>query len=161
MEQFWIWIIILIIIALAKGVEKLKSLAERKPPSSPAPSRRPRPVAASPRPVQMPPPIRSRTVVQPQSPPAGWQVNTEELRRFIRQVAGQAEPPPLPAPPQPRRMTPPPEPPPPPLPPPPAPTAAAAKRSRRATAWAAALRDKQNLRNVIVAAEIIGRPKGI
>jgi hypothetical protein len=33
-------------------------------------------------------------------------------------------------------------------------------RSARSAQWVAALRDKRNLRNIIISAEIIGRPKG-
>ena len=64
------------------------------------------------------------------------------------------------------RAAPPPTPPPAPKPeaPPPAPKAepplAAAVSPSRASAWTEALRDKQNIRNIIISAEIIGPPKG-
>jgi hypothetical protein len=42
----------------------------------------------------------------------------------------------------------------------PVPTATHSRRFDRSARWAAALRDKQNVRNIIISAEIIGRPKG-
>ena len=46
-----------------------------------------------------------------------------------------------------------------PAPTPPAPAATPAQPTRSAQ-WAAALRDKQNVRNIIISAEIIGPPRG-
>lgn len=137
-----------------------------------------RPVTPVPRtaqPSQRPVPRMAARPVGSPAPREGWRVDPEQIRRFVEQLSGQprqagrGQPPSTPQPP----VTPPPiqkatPPAPAPTPEPaaalsdtkptmaeaPAPTA-----TSRASRWAEALRDKQNIRNIIISAEIIGPPK--
>jgi hypothetical protein len=140
-----VWAIIAIVVAIAKGIGKLSSSAEEEieiddTPAAP-PVARPRPGAR---------PRAPRPIVQNNIPPA---VPTQ-IRAMMEQLA------------QPKRPTTP-SPTPPPLVDAPAPVAAKTHtpppteplRPSRSSQWATALRDKSNIRNIIIAAEIIGPPK--
>lgn len=152
------WIAVVVVVGISKVLGKLKENAaeeEEPPPPQPRPMRRLRP-AAQPKasPVAPPPVLHEKR-------PKGWQTTADELREFLERI----QPPQATAAPKP--------PPPPPSPPAAAPPAPAAKPAsarpqpaparpapvNRAAQWAAALRDRQNIRNIIVAAEIIGPPK--
>jgi hypothetical protein len=135
-------------------------------------SGQPRPVAPVPRtaqPSQRPVPRTAARPVGSPAPREGWRIDPEKIRRFVEQLSGQ--PPSTPQPPV--------------APPPihkaasPAPTpqaepAAALPATKpamadvpapsttsRASQWAEALRDRQNIRNIIISAEIIGPPKSL
>jgi hypothetical protein len=97
-------------------------------------------------------------------------VDADQIRRFIEQMSGKTQPPPAPPPPpiQPprtREVEPPaPLPQPEPVQDVPAATQTPVKapvpaQTSRASQWAEALRDRNNIRNIVIAAEIIGPPK--
>jgi hypothetical protein len=153
----WIWVIIFVVVALSQGWKKLAEQQggdeEEPAPPRPLPKRPPRP-----RPVRpaAPPPLHKQ--------PDVWRVGEDRVREFIEQVRQSAAPPPL------RQATPVAAAPPLPPPPPPetakpattSPAAVITERpATRGSLWAAALRDKDNLRNVILSAEIIGPPKAL
>ena len=184
-----IWLIILVMVSLAKGWSKLQQSKESQPPESddapppvqprtpvrraqsrpPAPPmpRLPRGVApAMPRRVPQPRPVSTRP---------GRKVSADDVRHVLEQMG--RKPPPLASAPLPLPVPlvtkaeafPPPSPTPPPLPAPSAPEAAApvqaaggaptAAQASRASQWSEALRDRQNVRNIIIACEIIGPPR--
>jgi hypothetical protein len=179
-----IWVIIVVVVALVKGLTKLAKPAdedttdsdETPPVALPRPPRprarpqpQPRPVAMPPR--HLPPPLQ-RTAApmgpRPVAAPVGEarKIDADQIRRFIEQLSGQTTaPPPVAAPPVPSAA-------PPPLPPQPEAVAdvpdqkqtiadaPAPVQPSRATQWAQALRDRQNVRNIVIAAEIIGPPRG-
>jgi len=152
----------------------------RSKPQQPRPQRQAAPAGA--RPVAAPmrrsaQPMRrtaTRTAPAPVGSPTArntWRVDPEQVRRFMEQLSGQARPvsPPPVAPPPVRQVealaphTPPAEP----EPALAAPVIEAAQTSApspsfsRAAQWAAALRDRQNVRNIIISYEIIGPPKAV
>ena len=142
--DFIVWLIIFAVVALAKAWSRLQQQIDE---DSSAPPPKP-PVAKRPlRPRLLPP--------QPRKPGGGT-----DLRDFMEQLQRKLQPQPV------ARAAPPPTPPPAPKPeaPPTAPKAepplAAAVSPSRTSAWTEALRDKQNIRNIIISAEIIGPPKG-
>jgi colicin import membrane protein len=173
-----IWLIIFVMVALAKGWSKLQqSIDKDSTESKEAP-----PVAPVRRQPRPPPPVARtapRTARLPVGPPPreAWRVDPEQVRRFIEQLSGKPQPVPPPpvAPPPVRKMeaarprpAPPerPEQPPKPEPAaaapvakPPIPASPMPAPTPRAALWAEALRDKQNIRNIIISAEIIGPPK--
>lgn len=178
-----IWAVIFVVVALVKGFTKLQKPAkdatdEDVPPvalprpSRPRPQPRPQPqprpaVVAAPR----LPPALSRTAApmgpRPIATPAGEArtIDADQIRRFIEQLSGQSAPQP-PAVPPPIPVTPPPPPPSKPEPVPDTPDTGQTiaetplpALSARATQWAQALRDRQNVRNIIISAEIIGPPR--
>jgi hypothetical protein len=149
----WIWIIIFIVVAIVKALGKLQSAGHDESTPS-APKARPqRPARPRPRPAAPPPltaPMTGET----------WRIEPQQLKEFISQVTRRAQPPPVvPAqvrqPPAPQRK---PEPSPA---PPAAPAAATESKPSRAALWAEAFRDKQNLRNIVIATEIIGPPAAL
>jgi hypothetical protein len=147
--DFWIWIVIAIFVLLGKAWNALSSQIDGETPKSepkpaPPPRARPRPRPATAR-----------------KPTGGWHAGQEELKKFFEQMQRSTPPPklprtkPSPLPPMAQPVTraaPAPAAPPKPVPSQPATPA-------RATQWAAALRDRQNLRHIILSAEIIGPPK--
>jgi len=181
-----IWLIIFVVISLAKGWSKLQQSQEKSlpepdddgPPPVPAKPPVPRP---QPRPVTVPVPRVPRAVppvmrrAMPPSAPvpvrAARKVNADDIRRVVEKMSRKpqpAAPPPLPS----HSVPAPPvagaEPPPPP--PLPSPLEAPAQaqtiadapvpaQSSRASQWTDALRDRQNIRNIIVSYEIIGPPR--
>jgi hypothetical protein len=180
-----IWVIIIVMITVAKGWSKLQQSKESESPQSddappPVP---PRPLVSRPQPrppsVPMPrvpraiPPAMRRRMPRPApaSMPAPRKVSADDIRRVVEQMGRKSQaavPPPLPS----RPVSAPPvardEPvASPPLPPPlEAPVqkqtiadAPAPAQSSRASQWTEALRDRQNIRNIIVAYEIIGPPR--
>jgi hypothetical protein len=188
-----VWLIIFVMVALAKGWSKLQKQIdddsstpeEETPPSAPVQRRatpregvRPlQPQRARPQVPRMAPVPRTaqpaqrtvpRTAARPVGSPApreGWKIDPEQIRRFVEQLSGQPrstpQPPVAAPPPVQKAPTPAPE--------PIVATAAETKpamaeaeappTSSRAAQWAEALRDKQNIRNIIISAEIIGPPK--
>ena len=175
-----VWLIVFAMVAVAKGWGKLQkqidedsSESKETPPVVRPQMQRPRPQMrpmASPmaRPVSPPQrtaPGTARPPVGTPAPREAWRIDPEQIRRFVEQVSGQTRPVPPPIP-QPRAdkveaAGPPPT-------PEPAAAAPVAKtvtdetassRTSRAVQWAEALRDKQNIRNIIISAEIIGPPK--
>jgi len=181
-----IWVIIFVMISLAKGWSKLQrsvdessSKAEDAPPAvrpKPQPASRPR---LQPLPAPPPPPaygappqrrVRSRAIPRTETPPVvgDWKATPDEVRRFVQQLSGRAQTPPPPSPPpvSPSRLRKA-EPPPAPAPEPStaAPVAAQAvatptpPTSTQSSQWMEALRDRDNIRNIVIAAEIIGPPK--
>lgn len=185
--DFWVWLIIVAFMAIAKGWSKFAApsgddeqpqppIDLSKPQSKRPPRPQPAPQAARPRP-QVPPrtlrpmasvPRRGRPSPRIDKSSGAWRVDAEKIREFIekmQQGAAPAVPPvapaPTPAPPPPRKTTKPA--------PVPAPTQTSTSDTKpaspgaapsRATQWAAALRDRQNIRNIIISAEIIGPPRG-
>jgi hypothetical protein len=175
MEGFWIWIFIMIIVGISKLVEKAKQAGTDTSTHQPRPrpAHRARPTASQPRRIAQPPPVIRPPMLdleEPIDPPPRprqrqWTVDEDELRRFLGDVMGSKPeqapapyPPPTPAT-KPmaaveRRSEPPP--------------AAKVKWSEetveapnRASQWASAMRDHNNLRNSIIAAEILGLPKAL
>ncbi len=131
--DFWVWLIIMVIVAIAKGWNKLSEQIdedEATPVPQPRPDRPKRPPKPAPK---QPPPIRT-------APPT-WEA-----------------PPPLPV--TPAASAPLEAPVPPPRPTPPSPATTITRRPSRGALWAEVLRDKQNLRNLVLASEILGPPKG-
>jgi hypothetical protein len=180
-----IWVIIFVMVSLAKGWSKLQrsidddsskpeetpSVARPKPQGTP-PRLQPRPaITPTPRVYRPSPPQRAapRTTF-PRVPTSMFgerKVSTDEIRRFVEQLSGKPQPPPPPPvapPPVPRAE-------PAPLAPRPEPVTAAPVATQtvvespapgqtsRALQWMEALRDRQNIRNIIISAEIIGPPK--
>jgi hypothetical protein len=172
-----IWLIIFVVVAVAKGWSKLQqstddtsSEADEPPPLVP-----PKPQAPPPRPRMQPRPVgppTARPAVRPQRPvlpratpsraPAPMRgerkVDVEQIRRLVENLGGKPQlPPPVPAPTQPVARAGSPAPPPQPE---TAPSATPAQPLRsRGSLWMEALRDQQNIRNIIIASEIIGPPK--
>jgi hypothetical protein len=180
----FVWLIIFVMVAVAKGWSKLQQPADddssesdeappvvRPRPQIPRPQPQPRPaVAPIPRATRPPPRTVPRTTARPVPPPTRgeWKVDADQIRRFIEQMGGKAQPPSpsQPVPPPPAREAEPPAPPPQPEPArdAPAATQTTAKASApaqvsRASQWAEALRDRNNIRNIIISAEIIGPPR--
>jgi hypothetical protein len=127
---------------------------------------RPRPQIQRPQPQQRPsaaPMARPapRVVPRAEAPtPRGRQVDADGIRRFVEQLSGK---PPLPAA---RKAEPPPAPPRRPEPvaqtieaKQPITAALVPAQTSRASQWMDALRDRNNIRNIIISAEIIGPPK--
>jgi hypothetical protein len=181
-----IWLIIAVMVSLAKGWSKLQESKESQSPESDdapppvqprTPVRRAQPrLPAAPIPRAAPPAIRRR-VPQPRpvSTPPGRKVSADDIRHVVEQM-GRKPPPLAPAPlPPPAPLVakaeaippPSPTPPPPPAPSPPeasvpaqaAGGAPAPAEASRASEWMEALRDRQNLRNIIISYEIIGPPR--
>ena len=181
-----IWAIILVVVALVKAFTKLQKPAaddtadsdETPPvatprPPRPRPQRRPQPqpspmVVAAPRTTTMLPrtaaPMGPRSVTAPAG--KAGRIDADQIRRFVEQLSGQPTPiAPVAPPPIPTAA-------PPPSPPTPEPVtdapelkqtiadAPAPAQPSRATQWAQALRDRQNIRNIVISAEIIGPPRG-
>lgn len=181
------WLIIFVVVALVKGWSKLQkstdddsSSSSETPPVTRAKPRIPPPrPRLQPRSVPMPMP-RSTGLPQPAGPratpppvptpvPAGRKVGADEIRRFIEQLSGQSQTPAAPPPPIPSTPVRTAEPPP--LPPKPEPvveapvatqtiaSAPVPAQTSRASQWMEALRDRNNVRNIIISAEIIGPPR--
>jgi len=94
--------------------------------------------------------------------PRGRKVDANDIRRFVDQLSGKPQPTPTPV----RKAEPPPAPAS--RPEPIAQTteakqqiaaASVAAQTSRASQWMEALRDRNNIRNIIISAEIIGPPK--
>jgi hypothetical protein len=157
--EFWIWIVIILVVALAKGLGKLQSESGEdtnpRPPVVRPPQRRTPPSGRSIQPrtrPQVPRPV-------PPPMPGAWMAKPEAIRQFVEHLEHRMEPRPV-APttmPAAKRPTRPPRPTPK---PPKSPEPVSTEKPPRATQWAAALRDRQNLRNIVIAAEIIGPPRG-
>jgi len=200
-SSFLIWLVIVVMVSLAKGWSKLQESKESQPPESDdAP-----PAVGRARPPGAPPPVQPRTPVrraQPRPPvppmprlpravpPAirgrvpqprpvstspGRKVSADDIRHVVEQMGRKPRPlapaplpPPAPLVAKAEAFPPPsPIPPPPPAPSPPeaaAPVQAvggapAPAQEDRASQWLEALRDRQNIRNIIIAYEIIGPPR--
>jgi hypothetical protein len=180
-----IWVIIFVVVSLVKGLTKLQKSAtgdtsnandEKPPVARPRPSRpmpqprpqmRPRPAFVS---AQRAPSSPQRTAApmgpRPIAKPGGEarKIDADQIRRFIEQLSGQpaSQPPALPPPISKAPPLPPPKPEPVPDTPDTKQTIVATPISTKpspATQWAQALRDRQNIRNIIIAAEIIGKPR--
>jgi hypothetical protein len=101
---------------------------------------------------EAPPVVRPKPRPQPVRPVIQQMEQPKDLREFVDRFT--QPPKPVAPPPVPKAVPPPkPTPPPPPVKPAPAP-------ARQASRWVEALRDQQNLRNIIISAEIIGPPRG-
>jgi len=157
--DFAVWLIIAIIVGIGKLWTKF---ATSQPDDD---QRAPPPVRPRPRPQ----PLSSRRAVERNVPPAvkpvtgpTWEAAPKDLREFLERLTRPAQPQPVtPPPPLPLPAKPPPAP----KPAASAPAPVAAKASvpepaSRAARWTEALRDPQNLRNIIISAEIIGPPRG-
>jgi hypothetical protein len=178
-------LIIFVVIAIVKALTKLAKpaaddsdytddeappVARPKPPrplSQPLPQMRARSTVES---AQRLPSSSQRTAApmgpRPIAAPAGGgrKIDADQIRRFIEQLSGQSAPqPPMAPPPVPSA------PPPPPLMTESVPDAPDTKQtiaetptspqSARAAQWAQSLRDRQNVRNIVIASEIIGPPR--
>jgi len=126
--EFIIWVIVAVIVMVGKGLGKLAAPAEEGEPKK-----------AEPKPVSRPrtpprPGLPSRRTVQRGVPPV------------VRPVTVAAAPPVIPATPEVSEVKPKPA------------TAVPPEPPSRSNQWATALRDRKNIRNVIIANEIIGRP---
>jgi hypothetical protein len=164
-SDFGVWLIIAIIFGIAKMWNRFASSAPdddepAPPPARPRPQPRPRPQA---RPSVPPPPRRQvernvPPVAKPVTQPT-WETAPKDLREFMERLTRTVQPKPASPPPIAR-----PAPPPAPKPAAPTPAPVAAKPAptpaRRASPWIEAFRDRQNLRNIIIANEIIGPPRG-
>ena len=131
--EFIVWAIVAVVVMVAKGLGKLAtpSADETTPAPKPAPQPRPR---VQPRP---PAAVRSRriAVVQHRVPPMAPPI-VEAASPVMPSTAAVAEEPPAK----------------------PAPAVVPTPQPSRSNQWATALRDRQNIRNVIIANEIIGPP---
>jgi len=175
-----IWVIIFVVVALVKGFTKLQKPADEDTtdldetprvtlPGTPRRQPQPRPVVAQ---AQRAPPKLQRTAApmgpRPVTGPKSEvrRIDADQIRRFIEQLSGlPASQPPVVPPPIPTAAPPPP-------PPEPEPVTDAPDTKQtimntpapvqpsRAAQWAQALRDRQNVRNIIIASEIIGAPRG-
>jgi hypothetical protein len=181
-----IWVIIFVVVTLVKGFTKLAKpvaddpsdtddetppVARPKPPRplpQPRPQMRSRPALVSAQRVLYSPqrtaaPMGPRPIAKPAG--EGRRIDADQIRRFIDQLSGQSTPQPPAVPPSISKALP--------LPPPkPEPVAEvpdtkqtivdppASTKPSPATRWAQALRDRQNIRNIVIAAEIIGKPRG-
>ncbi|MGA2139211.1 MAG: hypothetical protein ABSH14_10155 [Verrucomicrobiia bacterium] len=181
-----IWVIIFVMVSLAKGWSKLQrsvdddsSKAEDTPPVvHPKPQRPPpprlqrRPAAPIPRAYGVLSQQRAvpRTTLRTGTTSMSGErkVSADDMRQFVEQLSGKAQPPPPPLPPVARPPARKAEPPPPPTPEPVATAPVAAQtvaaapapaQTSRALQWMEALRDRNNIRNIIISAEIIGPPK--
>ncbi|MEI6083858.1 MAG: hypothetical protein WCS70_06110 [Verrucomicrobiota bacterium] len=132
-----VWAIIAIVVAIAKGFGKFATPADEEPEPDDVAPPLPRP--------------RSRPVTRNIPAPAG-PIQIREMMERLAQPKRPVAPPPLVTPVDPAPKAPPA--------PKPAPVAAEAPRTNRSSQWATALRDRSNVRNIIIAAEIIGPPKG-
>ena len=185
-----VWLIIAVMVVVAKAWSKSQKQVdedsseskEDAPPVAPVQRRatprqgvrplqpqrvRPQPPRMAPVPRAVQPAQRAvpRTAARPVGSPApreGWRIDPEQIRRFVEQLSGQPQampqppvvPPPIQQAPAPQPM------------PEPVATAAETKpniptTTSRAAQWAEALRDRQNIRNIIISAEIIGPPKAV
>jgi hypothetical protein len=165
-----IWLAIFVVVSIAKGWSKMQqsgksdsSAADDAPPVV-----RPRPRIPPPQPPLQPRPGMApmarpapRVVPRAEAPtPRGRKVDADGIRRFVEQLSSK---PPLPSA---RKAEPPPAPPR--RPEPVAQTTEAKQQiaaasvpvqTSRASQWTEALRDRNNIRNIIISAEIIGPPK--
>ncbi len=142
--DFTVWLIIAIIVTVSKLWNKFATGQPEEDEQSPAP-----------------PPVRPRT--RPAPRPAVplhpvirefEQGSSRNLREFMTARAGQPQPKPAPPPRVPKVVEPTAK-------PPPAVAKKASPPPRRESIWVEALRDRQNLRNIIISAEIIGPPRGV
>lgn len=176
--DFWIWLIVVVFVLISKLWNKLAQTGDDEEPSETPPAT-PRQRPPRPRPPARPQPARPAPR-RPATPPVisqspDWRIDPHRIREFIEKVQQAAQPPvvttPVPVPPPAAAPAPPvkaakpamPAPAPlpakaPPVPPAPKPVEAAPPPASR---WAAAFRDRQNLRNIIIATEIFGAPKGL
>jgi hypothetical protein len=156
--------------------EETPSAAQPKPPRLP-PGLQPRPAAAPitrGRGVALQRRTAARATPRTGTPstPGEWKVSADDIRRFVEQLAGKPQPPAVAPPPPPPPIARPPtrraKPSPAPMPEPavaapvatqPAVATPAPAQSSRASQWMEALRDRNNIRNIVIAAEIIGPPK--
>jgi hypothetical protein len=138
-----VWLIIAGFVAAAKVFSKMQSGSE---PDEPPVVPRPNPARPLPRAVRIPPKLQRRPV-----PAREIETLAEKLAR--RQAAKNATAPIPPV--QSAPQTPEPAA----TPPPATPSPALTEPASPASIWAEALRDKRNLRNIIISAEIIGPPK--
>jgi len=138
--EFWIWFLIVMVVAVVKGLGKLQELAQEQPDESPVPPRLP----------------SSRRPPKPLPQAREWKVDPEHLRQYVEKITGRAVavPPPLPqtvgetAPPAVVSA-------------PPAPPSGTERQNQQAAQWRKALHDRQNLRRIVIGAELIGPPKGM
>ena len=110
-----IWLIVAVVVTMAKGLGKLATPSEKTAPASPSRPPQPKPV----------------------------------VRRPTRRPAAEVKPPVMPAIEAVAEVKPVPK-----------PVTAQPAQPSRSSQWAAALRDRQNMRNIIISAEIIGPPRG-
>ena len=161
----WLWLIVFVVAWLWPMIRKVLSAGEReKPPPVPQAKPKRRPQAR-------------REPVDQAKPFGGRREVADQIRELVDQMRRGAQPPMpashAPAPiretvsaPRPALGAPPPirelvsAPPPAPKPLPPLPSPIAEPQTTPASVWAEALRDKRVLREIVVAAEIIGPPKG-
>lgn len=149
----WIWVIIFIVAGLFKMLGKLKPETEDEPAPRPPvhQSKPPQPYRPPPRPMPRP--------VAPKPVQKQWTVDANRLQDFVERViqkpsARSSRVPPIASKPAPvLTATPAPK---------PAPIAVPVtpEKPSRAAQWRAAMREKDNLRNVIIATEILGPPRG-
>lgn len=169
----WIWLIVAGVVVIAKLLGNINAASEVDEEAAAPPPPTPRPRAARPKPAPRtatprsatPPPVRSAAPAKPVKPKSEWAAAPDQIRRFLEQMQKQMQTlqhPPVAVPPPIRQAQPVPPPPPPPPPPTtkPAPAPEPVRKPARPNVWAEALRDKNNLRNIIISAEIIGTPKG-
>jgi len=187
-----IWVIVIVMVSLAKGWSKLQQSAGNESsksddslpvaPPKPPPRLQPRPaVAPMPR-ANLPPQQRA---VPPRAMPRPGvktmsgerKVSADDIRQFVEKLGGKPQvrppppppsPPPIQAPARRRSVRKAAAPPPPPR-QEPAPAAPVASQTvtasptpaqvSRASQWMEALRDRNNVRNIIIGAEVIGPPK--
>jgi hypothetical protein len=158
----WIWLIVIIVALISKGVSALKEAGqgENQPPAPPRLPRkrsaRQRPAPARPRPQT----ARTPPVIAEKKRPS-WEVDQRNLEEFIERVTGIQRPPRRPEPEPIVEYVKPPLPEPEPTPNAPSGPPKEPARPTRAAIWAEALRDNSNLRNIVVASEIIGPPKAL
>ena len=155
-----IWVIIAVVIAISQGWKQLSQGGNTTVDDEPAPP--PRPTRPSRTPVRAPtrPAVRPQTTAPPAAESPAWRVDQEKLEQYRRRladrlVAKNKAPPPIV---EVVRVPPPvaiaaPE---------PKPTVApgAVPAPRRRSPWVEQLRDPRSVRQFIMAAEVLGPPKG-
>jgi hypothetical protein len=152
----WIWVIIFVVVAISKMWSQFQQPADDdEQPAEPVATKPPPKLPAA-RTIQRGPPAPPPPLIEEK-----WGEAPKSLRDFMEQMRRQMEPPPpvvkakpvaapLPvakpvAPPIPKS----------------APVSAVVvPKPARAAPWVAALRDKRNVRNIIIGAEVLGPPKG-
>jgi hypothetical protein len=148
----WLWVILIIAGVIWQALSKLRT-EEQDEPESPPLIPKPRPPRPQ-RPQQSRPSTTPRPTVAPRVPET-WKVDAKQIGDFVEKASRVRQPPPpataKPAPVASAAQA-----------PKPVPRAAPAsvEKPSRAAQWAKAMRDRDNLRNVVIATEILGPPRG-
>lgn len=166
----WIWVIIFVVVAASKLWSQFQQKTEGGDQASEPMASKPPPILPVGRqelPSAHPIPRGPTAAPSSSSIEEKWGEAPKSLRDFMEQMRRQMQPPVArPAPPSvataplpvaepvaPAEPVPAPE-------PEPVPAPTVVSEPSRASRWSAAMRDKQNVRNIIIGAEVLGPPKG-